>query len=634
IAEDYIKQYKNIFGFDDEIASMEAIINIYSENYENAMDIVRQGLKYNIYSSDLYYTMGNLYEINKKYENAYLCYEQALKFTEKDDISKIIIENLNRLKEQNIKIHNYSIVILTYNQLEYTKVCINSIRKYNSADNCEIIIVDNNSTDGTVEWLKDQEDIKYILNNENRGFPAGCNQGIELSQKDNDIFLLNNDTVVMPNSIFNLRMGLYSDENIGATGAISNSVAYYQQISEKFVDFNGYINFALNNNIPNELIYEKRIKLIGFAMMIKRGVLDKVGLLDERFTPGNFEDDDLSFRIILEGYKLLLCKDSYIHHFGSTSFKEMPEKYNELLKINSKKFREKWGFSSEYSTNIRLDLIGLIKEDSNKPINILEVGCACGASLLSIKNKYPNSSIYGIEINKYSAKIAKCFADIRDENIEGSDLGYEKEFFDYIIFGDVLERLCYPEKVLENIYKYLKPDGYVLASLPNIMYHSVVRDLLNGNWTYEDAGILDKTHLRFFTKNEIIKMFTKTGYLDISIGTINGYICESDKKFIDELSSLSSCNVKEEFSVYQYLIKSQKKQKSDNAILEKCEFLLRRIEFNIDVEETEKEIVKNLINKSFTLNLLLEVISKYIINKVYILNYLAIKCFENNLSDL
>jgi O-antigen biosynthesis protein len=63
----------------------------------------------------------------------------------------------------------------------------------------------------------------------------------------------------MPNSIFNLRMGLYLHENIGATGPVSNSIFYYQQIDERYNDFNGYMDFALRNNITNEYMYERRL---------------------------------------------------------------------------------------------------------------------------------------------------------------------------------------------------------------------------------------------------------------------------------------------------------------------------------------------------------------------------------------
>lgn len=83
-----------------------------------------------------------------------------------------------------------SIVILTHNQLEYTKLCIESIRKYTKKNSYEMIVVDNASIDGTQEWLRQQEDILSIFNDVNLGFPKGCNQGIEVSSGDN-ILLLN-----------------------------------------------------------------------------------------------------------------------------------------------------------------------------------------------------------------------------------------------------------------------------------------------------------------------------------------------------------------------------------------------------------------------------------------------------------
>lgn len=634
-AKEIISEYKKIFSYDDEVASMDSIINVYTGDLDHALECIREGLKYNIFNSDLYYTMGNVYELKGEYNKAYLCYEHAQGYVTEEENKVVIEQAIENLRNNfEISVKNYSIVLLTYNNLDYTKICVKSIKQYSNNNNYEIIIIDNNSTDDTGEWIKEQNGIKYILNDENKGFPAGCNQGVNLSERENDIFLLNNDTVIMPNSIFNLRMGLYSDESVGATGAVSNSVSYYQKISEQYNDFNGYMDYALKNNVVDEARYESRIKLVGFAMFIKRTVLDKVGLLDERFTPGNYEDDDISFRIILEGYQLLLCKDSYIHHFGSVSFDNASPEYRELLRVNSAKFKEKWGFISDYSAMIRHDVISLINEEKNKDIKVLEIGCACGASLLNIKNEYPNSEIYGIEINKDSAKIASCFADIRDENIENSNLTYDEGFFDYIILADVLEHLYEPEMVLRNLKKYLKDDGYILASIPNVMHYSVIRDLLNGNWTYQDAGILDRTHVRFFTKNEILKMFSNIGCKELGINSINLYKNESDETFINQLSNISSVNVKDEFEAYQYLIKALNSVDSDKEIEKKCTFLLRRIEFYINIEETERDIINHIKTGEFKETMILNVINNDIINKVHILNYVAIKCLENDLYDM
>jgi len=124
-----------------------------------------------------------------------------------------------------------SIIILTYNNLIYNKICVDSIRKYTKENTYEIVVVDNNSTDGTREWLKEQTDIVTVLNDENVGFPKGCNIGIGVSQKENDILFLNNDTVVTPRWLDNLKACIYSDDKIGGVASITNSCSNYQSIS-------------------------------------------------------------------------------------------------------------------------------------------------------------------------------------------------------------------------------------------------------------------------------------------------------------------------------------------------------------------------------------------------------------------
>ena len=342
------------------------------------------------------------------------------------------------------------------------------------------IVIDNNSVDDTPIWLKTQTDIKYILNNKNKGFPAGCNQGINLAEETNDIFLLNNDTVIMPNSIFNLRMGLYSDKIIGSASSVSNA-SPSQTIKDKFETVSQYLNYSLKNNITNYNRYDFRLKLTGFALFLKRAVLNKVGLLDELFTPGNYEDDDIGLRIIKSGYINILCKDSFIYHYGSKSFKKNPNEFHRILNINNKKFQDKWKLNPLKSFWPRNDILELIDEPFDSPINILEVGCACGATLLEIKNIYPNANIYGFELNSNTADIAQSFANVTIEDIETSHINYKKIFFDYIIFADVLQYLKDPLKTLEEIKKYLKQNGCILASIPNVLNFKILKDLINGN---------------------------------------------------------------------------------------------------------------------------------------------------------
>lgn len=357
-----------------------------------------------------------------------------------------------------------SIIILTHDNLNYTQMCINSIMKYTDKGTYEIIVVDNNSGDGTVQWLKEQQYIRTIFNNENYGFPKGCNQGIEISEGEN-ILLLNNDTIVTKNWLNNMTKCLYSNINIGAVGCVTNNCSNYQTIECNYETIEEMFDFSEKYNISNEELWEEKVRLIGFCMLIKKVVVNEVGLLDEIFTPGNFEDDDYSYRIIKSGYKLFLCKDTFIHHFGSVSFKENPQEYSETMKINQKKFLNKWGFDSNDSSKIRYDVIEQIKEPLDMPINVLEIGCGCGATLLKIRDVYKNSSVYGLEVNKYSAEIAKCTSDVVCSNIEKAELSFEKNFFNYIILGDELEHTNDPCSVLINFKKYLKKDGNIISSI-------------------------------------------------------------------------------------------------------------------------------------------------------------------------
>lgn len=530
-----------------------------------------------------------------------------------------------------------SIIILTYNQLIYTKLCIESIRKFTPKGCYEIIVVDNNSTDKTVEWLKEQEDLKVIYNDENKGFPAGCNQGIKISKGDN-IILLNNDTIVTPNWLNNLQKALYSSDEIGVVGAITNRCSNYQQVEVPYKNIAQMLDFAENNNISNKDLWEYRTRLIGYCYLVKKSVLDEVGLLDEIFTPGNFEDDDLSFRIICKGYKLLLCKDVFIHHFQSVSFSNDVENFKQVYNANRQKFYDKWGFNSDYSSCIRFDIINHINPDINKEINVLEVGCGIGSSLLDIKNKYKNANIYGIELSEGAGKIVKHLCDAIVGNIEVLELPYEEKFFDYIIFGDVLEHLNDPWEVLKKVKKYLKKDGYILASIPNIMHISVVKMLINGRFPYEDAGILDKTHLRFFTLAEIQNLFAIANY-NIETITANAvYISKEDEELINTLCKLSNEGLRQQYMVYQYIIKAKGKEdlsRYENEDMTKLRFKLMRIDNDIDVKESLDYVFEMYEKyKDEFLSDINYLIENHTVNKAEILDKIGKESLNRGLNDL
>ncbi len=523
---------------------------------------VKDGLRHNYRDYELYFALGEYYLNHMNNINqAYLCYENALYYCQDDNDTAYIAGVMNEIIELGVSVKPVSIVIVSYNSIDIMKLCLSGIRDNNNSDTYELVVVDNASTDGVAEWLQSQNDIVYIRNKDNKGFGFACNQGIKAAAPDNDIFLLNNDTYVTPNAIFWLRMGLYENERIGATGCDSN-FASGQMISEKYSTLQEYIEYGIRNNIPDVNPYEKKVWLSGFAMMIRRNALDNVGLLDLRYGMGYYEDDDLGIRLQTAGYHCVLCHNSFIFHWGSLSFKEKGDMSGELVCTNRNIFKDKWGFNIDYYSHPRTDIIQFISEARDKAIRVLEVGCGCGATLFRIKYMWPHADVKGIEIVDKIAEIGANNCDIIQGNIESMELPYEKEYFDYIIFGDVLEHLFEPDKVLKKIKPYMKKDASLLVSIPNIMSATVIVPLLCGNFQYEDSGILDRTHVKFYTLYTIIKLLDECGYKTETYRKV----CHNDlginikKEYMEALynvlDSISGSADREQFDVYQYILKA------------------------------------------------------------------------------
>ncbi|MEK5300435.1 class I SAM-dependent methyltransferase [Bacillus sp. FSL R10-2201] len=153
----------------------------------------------------------------------------------------------------------------------------------------------------------------------------------------------------------------------------------------------------------------------------------------------------------------------------------------------------------------------LLKHIKKEWKEVLDIGCSNGTLGAAIKEN--GARVFGIEVFPEAAEKAKEKLDhVLLGDIETLELPYEKEQFDCVIFGDVLDRLLDPWAVVEKVKPYIKKEGVILASIPNVSHISVLSSLLAGNWTYTEYGSVDKTHIRFFTFNEMIRMFFKAGY--------------------------------------------------------------------------------------------------------------------------
>ncbi|KZE77885.1 hypothetical protein AV654_20135 [Paenibacillus elgii] len=509
-----------------------------------------------------------------------------------------------------------SIVIATYNKLEYTQLCIESIRKFTSQHDYEIIVVDNHSTDETVPWLRSQSDIKAIFNNENLGFPKACNQGIEVSSGDN-ILLLNNDTIVTSNWLTNLLTCLYSREEVGAVGSVTNSCSYGQSIQVPYNSIEEMHTFAIQyNQSSNPALWEDRLKLVGYCMVIKKNVLDKVGLLDERFTPGNFEDDDLSLRIKLAGYRLVLCRDTFIHHFGSVSFRNNVDSYNKLLFTNQEKFVKKWGFSPE-DTIIRPGLVKQIDAVSTDPIRVLEIGSGCGGTLLYIKNQFPYAEIYGVETNPSAVKVATEVTRHIYSSLEEIFDQYSEDFFDVIIVGNLGQ---FNENNINNIkmlQKLLTEDGQLITIAPNLLHYRIIKKMLEGT--------VNSSELQNWKLSDIQEAFNAAGYSDLEIVGFVEEISSNDQAFIHSLVETARLGTTKPYEIQSYMIKAYKKSSKVHDVKELINNLL--IQNNVlaslkDLAKIDIEEVLNIIDEAGYEQ------------KIDLLNFIAVQFMEHQKIEL
>jgi GT2 family glycosyltransferase len=238
-----------------------------------------------------------------------------------------------------------SIIIVTFNNLDYTKLCLNSIFEKTAYPNYELIVVDNGSMDGTKKYLlklKDEHsNIKVILNEENLGFAKANNIGIMASDGEYVIFL-NNDTIVTRGWISGL-IKYFKDPSVGMVGPVTNSIGNEAKINIDYRDLSELDRFAENYTTQNRGISFEISVLALYCAMISKKVIDKVGLLDEQFSVGMFEDDDLAVRLKNEGFKLICAEDVFIHHFGGATLSSLsPEEYQRIFNENKRRFEQKW----------------------------------------------------------------------------------------------------------------------------------------------------------------------------------------------------------------------------------------------------------------------------------------------------
>lgn len=370
-----------------------------------------------------------------------------------------------------------SIVILSYNQVDYTRQCLESIRAYTKDVTYELIIIDNASNKETVAYLRQQKDIILIENKENKGFAGGCNQGIKIA-KGKYVVLLNNDTIVTNRWLSNMAELMETDEAISMVGPLTNSTVGKQMIKVPYGDnMEEMQQFAKTLSEGNEKPW-RTLRIVAFCVIIKKELFQEIGLLDENFAVGNYEDDDFNIRALLAHKKSYICKNSFIHHFMNVSFTQNSLPREKIMLENKLKLESKWDLMdwNHHAESNSYMLQTIVKNQSKR---LLHIGCGLGSLGLEIKEKLCDCKIIGMEPHVIRRKIADQYLDsVYPLEIEVLKT-LEKISFDMIIIECALEILGL--ELLENIKSFAKKDAIVLLRVFNIKHITTMERLLLGS---------------------------------------------------------------------------------------------------------------------------------------------------------
>lgn len=503
--------------YNDEFWLIKGLLFFKIQEYEDAIKCFQKAIDIKPNNVDAVYNLGYCQEIMGNKVKALHYYNEILKNTEDinliEEINKhvevlhkevksyeeeIIIQHTEKLEAPRLCDDLYdsrsqvakilggadapliSISILAYNRIDKTRKCVDSVLKYVQGYDYELILVDNGSTDGTLDYFKSiKHPRKKIIHiTKNLGHTYGMHQCIRY-MRGQYVTILANDTYVTKGWIENILKCVLSDKRIGVACALSDNVSNLQSID---LGFNSFEEMqikaeAFNKSDPNK--WHEYIRLFAFGGIWRREVFDIVGSMDYGFF-FDFSDDDWSLRIRRAGYKMILCKDTYVRHDHENARDDAKDKEHqqESLEKGWNDFKEKnygldaWGDI----LNNEIEMVKLISKPDSVFISpsILGVDVMCGLPILQVKNQLRELGIYTDNIFGFTSD-AKYYLDLRTicsqgvvcGDIESINIFFNKSKFEYIILGQAINTYPNFKIVLDNLLLLLEDKGHLLLKVRN-----------------------------------------------------------------------------------------------------------------------------------------------------------------------
>lgn len=417
-----------------------------------------------------------------------------------------------------------------------------------------IVIVDNGSADGTADWLASRS-YEYLWFDEGiQGYGRLWNAALENFATEDYIVFMEAGVYPEKASLSEL-MSALQDENAGIANLVTN---FYDDGGNRITGRDALTVFARDGRTRHSSNAPCRTLSSNWRIWAARKELfERVGLFREELQSPDNVLTDYALRMIQNNFGQIVCRGGAC---AWESFSQGEEIYAAAWQWQAEDrtfMKAAWGMNY-FNLRPNRTLVKYIKEPSEREFKVLEVGCDLGATLFEIQSCYPNCQAYGLDVNEAAVDIARHIAKVKYGNIDELTIPFAEKF-DYIIFGDVLEHLRHPEEVVRMCRELLHENGYIIASIPNVMHISVMEELIEGRFRYSDTGLLDRTHIHLFTYYEIMTLFQEAGY---EVKDINGTVFDlsgRQREIMNILLKLSKNTEAWMYETFQYTVKAQKR---------------------------------------------------------------------------
>lgn len=429
--------------------------------------------------------------------------EHLQKYYDKENSLLFRNEYIDEALERGTFQYEVSILVLAYNKLDYTKMCVESLLANLPADlNYELILVNHGSSDGTKEYFESIHPDKQLDIAVNGGGAAAAYRILE----GEFLLMISNDVVVTPHAVENMLACIRSDPKIATVVPTTPNISNLQTIPAEYSSLKELADFASQNNHLDPFRWEQRVRLCNPIQIMRtslfcaaKGLCVNGAFHTTHPVHGqSFPDDRISLQWRRQGYKLVLAKDAYCHHFGSVTLKDEIQQYNEQ-KYYTEGRREflrafgvdPWGIGFCYDPVFRERIVG----DDQGHIEVLGINCGLGSNALKIKEQikeYCRNMDCRLSFFTDNSRFLRDLQGIGDQaeeisSIESLRQALRKRTFQYIVWeGSFLPQYKF-NLLLDCCRKSIAPSGKLLLKLTNQNRKLIQQDApggksLGSNW--------------------------------------------------------------------------------------------------------------------------------------------------------